>query len=80
MATLTIRNLPVDLVERIKARAGRQGRSMEQEVRDLLMEHFAARAAVLERMRERSAGLAAVTPEEVDRWIESERDDGSWTR
>ena len=80
MATLTIRNLPVDLVERIKARAGRQGRSMEQEVRDLLMDHYAARAAVLERMRERSAGLAAVTSEEVDRWIESERDDGSWTR
>lgn len=80
MATLTIRNLPMDLVDRIKASAGRHGRSMEQELRDLLMDRYAARGVVLERMRQRSAALPSVTPDEIDQWIEGGRDEGTWTQ
>ena len=36
MATLTIRNLPDDVRERLKIRAARGGRSMEAEVRAIL--------------------------------------------
>lgn len=36
MATLTIRNLPDDVRERLKIRAARRGRSMEAEVRAIL--------------------------------------------
>ncbi|MGO0308252.1 FitA-like ribbon-helix-helix domain-containing protein [Endozoicomonas acroporae] len=36
MATLTIRNLPDELIERLKASAKAGNRSMEQEVRELL--------------------------------------------
>jgi antitoxin FitA len=36
MATITIRNVPDELVDRIKWLAGQKGVSMEQEIRDLL--------------------------------------------
>jgi plasmid stability protein len=36
LATLTIRNVPVRVVRNLKALAKRQGKSMEQQVRDLL--------------------------------------------
>lgn len=36
MATLTIRNVPAELRERLRIRAARHGRSMEAEVRALL--------------------------------------------
>ena len=49
MATLTIRNLPADLVACIKAAARGNGRSMEQEVRDVLTARYAPRAAILAR-------------------------------
>ncbi|MEM8769543.1 MAG: Arc family DNA-binding protein [Pseudomonadota bacterium] len=37
MATLTIRNLPEEVRERLRLRAARRGRSMEAEVRAILM-------------------------------------------
>ncbi len=40
MASLTIRNLPSALVQRIKAAARAAGRSMEQELRELLQATF----------------------------------------
>ncbi len=36
MATLSIRNLPDDVHQRLRLRAARKGRSMEAEVRDIL--------------------------------------------
>ena len=36
MATITIRNVPDQLVDRIKRLAEQKGVSMEQEIRDLL--------------------------------------------
>jgi plasmid stability protein len=38
MATLTIRNLPDEVRERLRLRAAKAGRSMEAEVRALLIE------------------------------------------
>ncbi len=40
MASLTIRNLPRELIDRIKAHARAEGRSMEQELRRLLSQHY----------------------------------------
>lgn len=68
LATLTIRNLPEELVERLKSAARENGRSMEQEVRTLLQRRYASRGQVLRRIRERWEGLPAVTPEEAERW------------
>lgn len=47
MPTLTIRNVPVRIVQALKALARRHDRSMEQEVRDILAGHVAERRTVL---------------------------------
>lgn len=73
MATITIRNLPDDLVKRIKAAAARNGSSMEQEVRELLRQHYPSRSEIWARVRERSAQFPPTTAEEIDAWIESGR-------
>ncbi len=72
MATITIRNLPDDVVERLKAVAADHRRSMEHEVRILLEQRYAPRSEVLRRIRARWGRLPAVAPEEVQRW----RDEG----
>jgi plasmid stability protein len=78
MATLTIRNVPEDLVERIKGAAARNGRSMESEVRELLARQFArspeSRAQVLERIRQLTAGVRPPTARQIRRWIETGRE------
>ncbi len=74
MTTLTIRNLPTDVIQRLKERAKKHGRSMEQEARDILGQRLASRDDILEEMR-------ALWPEmkshpsasEVDAWIEAGR-------
>lgn len=43
MATLTIRNVPEDVVARLEKVAANKGRSMEQEVRELLRTRFPVR-------------------------------------
>jgi plasmid stability protein len=78
MATLTIRNLPDDVVKRLKEVAARNKRSMEQEVRELLQERFAARVEVLRRVRERCRSLPKTTAEEVNRWIREGRERNRW--
>ncbi|WP_263078321.1 stabilization protein [Endozoicomonas sp. Mp262] len=53
MATLTIRNLPDELVERLKLKASAAGRSMEQEVRELLEASYPEKQDTLDRIRHR---------------------------
>ncbi len=70
MSTLTIRNVPAGTVDTLKALAKRNGRSMEQEVRELLDGYAAERRSVLEQI----AGSWAEqtrrpTAEEIDRWM-----------
>ncbi len=73
MATLTIRNVPDDVVERIKNAAAQKGHSMKQEVRELLEARFQAKNEALRRIRERWKDLPETTPEEIERWIETGR-------
>ena len=74
MPTLTIRNVPPRVVQSLKSLARRRGRSMEQEVRDVLEEHVTEREAVLEQI-EASWGEQRRRPSaaEVDRWLETGR-------
>lgn len=74
MPTLTIRSVPPRVVQSLKALASRHGRSMEQEVRDLIEEHVAERLAVLEQIEASwSHQRRRPTAAEVDRWLETGR-------
>jgi len=72
MPTLTIRNVPPRLVKMLKALARRNGRSMEQEVRDLLEESLGERQSVIQQI-ERGWRDQARRPEpgEIDAWIQT---------
>lgn len=74
MATLTVRNLSDDLVERIRRSASRGGRSMEGEVRRLLEERYGSRAEVLSRIEERWRRQPTATADEIDAWIAEGRE------
>ena len=83
MATLTIRNLPDEVHERLKARAKRNRRSLNQEVIAELVEWHGREVGERERfvsemLAEAEAGYAAVkkpmTKEEVRRTTEDGRE------
>jgi len=74
MANLTVRNVPDDLVERLKQRARNNGHSMEQELREMLAKQYPSRAEVLDRVRERWDRIPPVPAEEIDAWIREGRD------
>ena len=61
MATLTIRSLEDEVVDALKTRARRHGRSLEAEVRELL--RGAAAGDAPESLRELADRIAALTPE-----------------
>lgn len=70
MPTLTIRSVPAGTVDTLKTLARRNGRSMEQEVRELLDGYAAERQSVLEQIEEGWAAQARrPTAEEIDRWM-----------
>jgi len=73
MGAITIRNLPDELVDRLKEVAQAHNRSMEQEVRELLEQRYAPKGEVLGRMRERWEELPQTDPDEVARWREEGR-------
>ena len=74
MATLTIRNVPASAVKSLKALARRNHRSMEQEVRDLLLSHVAERRSVLEQIEASwAAQTRRPTAGEVEDWIAAGR-------
>lgn len=73
MATITIRNLSEDLVERIKSAASQKGLSMEQEVREVLQYRYMRKQKALSRIRARWNSNQAPTAEEVQQWIETGR-------
>jgi plasmid stability protein len=61
MAQLVVRNLETDVKARLKRRADRHGRSMEEEVRDILRNavkvEAGATAPLGSRLRDRFAGI-----------------------
>jgi plasmid stability protein len=68
MATITIRNISDELVDRIKRLAGQKGISMEQEVRDLLQKRYGQRDEVLTRIRQRAEALPMESENRVQTW------------
>ena len=74
MPTLTIRNVPVVIVNSLKSLARRHHRSMEEEVRGLLEGHVVERRSVLAHI---DAGwpkqTRRPTAREVDAWITAGR-------
>ncbi len=73
MATLTIRNVPDEVVDRIKSRASQKGISMEQEVRNLLHSRYQQREAVLKRIRQRWDRLPPQSADQIQAWKEKGR-------
>ena len=70
MATLTIRNLPDAVRDKLRVRAAENGRSMEAEARDLLVRAVSARADasaddVATRVQEVQDALRPYLPEGV---------------
>ena len=81
MPTLTIRNLPLDVVERLKARARRNGRSMEQEAREILGQFLPDRGETLSAIREFRKTIAnPPSAADVDAWIAESRRGREWER
>lgn len=75
MATLTIRNVPDGVVKSLKSLAQRNGRSMEQEVRELLEEHIGERISVLQQIEASwEKQTRRPTAAEVDNWIQAGRE------
>jgi plasmid stability protein len=74
MATVTIRKLPDDLLERIRTAAEAHGRSLEQELRETLASRYPTRDEVLGRIRARWDTLPAAAVEEIDEAIERGRE------
>ncbi len=73
MATITVRNVPDELVERIKRLAEQKGISMEQEVRDLLQSRYIQRDAVIKRIRQRTGTLPVQSASQLQDWKEQGR-------
>jgi phosphopantothenoylcysteine decarboxylase/phosphopantothenate--cysteine ligase len=65
VATLTIRNLDDTVVERLKQRAIRHGRSLEAEVRQILLRTAGNPPLTPEEAVERARRIAAMTPKGV---------------
>ena len=70
MPTITVRNVPVKVVQSLKALARRHNRSMEREVRDLIEGYVVERRAVLDQIE---AGwnkqTRRPTATEIDTWM-----------
>ena len=74
MATITVRNIPDEVIEMIKSRAKRNRRSMEQEIRSILSGVVHDR----ERARKRVESLRRkqnrpILREEIDEWLKRAR-------
>ena len=71
MATLTIRNVPEDVVARLEKVAANKGRSMEQEVRELLMTRFPERDEPDTRSKRTAANSDGSTNQEANELLKS---------
>ena len=77
MGTLTIRNLDDRVIERLKAQARENKRSLEAEIRHMLTERADRRvriAAFLERTRELASAASGTPPTESAVLLREDRD------
>ncbi len=68
MATLTIRNLPDELIERLKASAKASNRSMEQEVRELLEARYQQKSDLIKAIKQSWKELPETSAKDMDAW------------
>jgi plasmid stability protein len=74
VATITVRNIPDEVVEMIKNRARRNRRSMEQEVRSMLSSAVHDREAAMNRIEALwKKQNRPISKEEVDAWLKRAR-------
>lgn len=73
MATLTIHDVPDELVDRIKRLAEQKGISIEQEIRDLLQSRYVQRRVVIDRIRQRWQTLPVQPASQLQDWKEQGR-------
>jgi len=74
MPTLTIRNVPPEVIDRLKDRASRQGRSMEQEVREILSYYLVSRDELIDNIQAQWHQMPnPPSAEEVTDWIKAGR-------
>lgn len=73
MGTLTIRSLPEEVIQGVKAAAELHQRSMEQEIRALLQRRYGPRSEVLRRIRERWEALPPTEADDVEHWRQTGR-------
>jgi plasmid stability protein len=73
MASITIRNLSPDIVENLKTLAADNGRSMEQEVREILACRFRPRGRLLDEIKAVRPDVQPPSAHEVQEWIASGR-------
>lgn len=79
MASLTLKNIPDELLQRLRARAERERRSLTGEILHLLetaVPEPIDRRRLLEEVREvqQRYGLKAGMPEQIDRWMRERRE------
>jgi plasmid stability protein len=75
MATITVRNIPDEVIEMIKNRARRNRRSMEQEVRSILSGVVHDRERAMKRIESlRRKQKRPIPREEIDEWLRRARD------
>lgn len=79
MASLTLKNIPDELLQRLRARAQRERRSLTGEILHLLETAEPEpidRRRLLEEVREvqQRYGLKAGMPEQIDRWMRERRE------
>jgi antitoxin FitA len=67
MATLTIRNLPDDLYDRLRKRAAENKRSMEAEAREIMAKALPTKATVEEALRRMQELVERLPPEAQDK-------------
>jgi plasmid stability protein len=73
MSTITVRNLPLETIESLKALAASNGRSMEQEVREILTYRFRPRERLLDEIKAIRPDVQPPSAHEVQEWISSGR-------
>ena len=74
MRTLTVRNVPDEVLRALKEMARRNRRSMEQEVRHILEATTLDRLSACAQVEEAWGAQSRPTgKEEVDRWVKSSR-------
>jgi len=70
MATITVRNIPEEVITKIKNRARRNKRSMEQEIRTILSEVVLDRERAMKRIESLwQQQKRPISKEEVDAWL-----------